>query len=48
MEALSRNVYTGRADEYSVDFDNFDEDIPDSDRVIYPSDNPTDSDDDTL
>lgn len=46
MEALSRNVYTGRANEYSVEFDNYDEDL--SEIIEYPSDNPTDSDDDTL
>lgn len=48
METLSRNIYTGRVDEYSSDFDNLGEDIPDNELIIYPSDNSTDSDDDTL
>ena len=48
MEAISRNVYTGRANEYSFEFDTCDEDIGDNELIVYPSDNPTDNDDDTL
>jgi hypothetical protein len=48
MEALSRNIYTGRANGFSLEFDNFDEDIGDNELIVYPSDCPTDSDDDTL
>lgn len=48
MDTLSRNIYTGRANGFSFEFDNLDEDISDNDLIVYPADNQTDSDDDTL
>jgi hypothetical protein len=47
MEALTRNIMY-HTSVFALDFENFDEDVPENEMIYYPADNQTDSDDDTL